>query len=378
MTFTLALRNLTHDRTRLAAVLTGVAFAVALITTQLGLFVGFATTTSSLIDRARADLWIASKGTRNVDQSAPISERRRFQALSVPGVAAAELYIADFARWQKPGGGTETVLVVGFDPETDVAGPWSVVAGDVRDLRSPGTIMIDELYAEKLGVAALGQLVELQGWREPRRARVIGFTNGIRSFTQSPYVFASFKTARDYAYLEADQTKYVLVNVVPGADPEAVRGELLARLPGVDVMTAAQFSARTRLYWMFTTGAGLALLVASFVGLVVGFVVVAQTLYATTIDHLREFGTLRAIGASRRYLHQIVLNQAAISAVLGYSIGLAVCLTGKYLAGSAAPAIVLSWALCAGVGAVTFLMCLGAGMVCIRKIVRLDPAMVFK
>src|SRR5690606_3496210 len=103
------------------------------------------------------------------------------------------------------------------------------------------------------------------------------------------------KSAREYAMLGSDRAKHVLVKLVEGADREAVKAELATRLQGVDVYTAEEFSRRTRFYWMFTTGAGLALLVASFVGLIVGFVVVAQTLYATTIDHLREFGTLRAI-----------------------------------------------------------------------------------
>jgi putative ABC transport system permease protein len=374
MTLTLALRNLLHDRVRLAVTLTGVVFAVVLIMTQLGLFLGFAATTSSLIDQAKADIWIVPKGTRNVDQAAPLSERRRYQALSTPGVAAAELFITEFARWQKPDGGVETVLVVGFEPDSKLAGPWNVVAGKVTDLKRPGTVLVDELYAEKLGVTALGQIVEIQG----RRARIIGLTHGIRSFTQSPYIFASVKSARDYAMLDSDRAKHVLVKLVKGADREAIKAELAERLQGVDVYTAEEFSSRTRFYWMFTTGAGLALLVASVVGLIVGFVVVAQTLYATAIDHLREFGTLRAIGAGRRYINQVVIKQALLSAVAGYVIGLTVFLFARYVAGSAAPAMLLPWQLAVMVAALTVAMCVGAGLICIRKVMKLDPAMVFK
>lgn len=374
MTLTLAIRNLVHDRVRLIVTLTGVVFAVVLIMTQLGLFLGFAATTSSLIDQSRADIWVVPKGTRNVDQAAALSERRRYQALSTPGVAAAELFITEFVRWQKPDGGMETVLVVGFEPDSALTGPWNVVAGTVGDLKRPGTVLVDELYAEKLGVTVLGQIIEMQD----KRARVIGLTHGIRSFTQSPYVFASLKSAREYARLRSDQAKHVLVKLVKGADVAAIKAELAARLPGVDVYTAREFSDRTRFYWMFTTGAGLALLVASFVGLIVGFVVVAQTLYATTIDHLREFGTLRAIGAGRRYINSVVIKQALISAVAGYGIGLALFLFGRYVAGAAAPAISLPWQLALVVAALTLVMCVGAALVCIRKVMTLDPAMVFK
>jgi putative ABC transport system permease protein len=118
--------------------------------------------------------------------------------------------------------------------------------------------------------------------------------------------------------------------------------------------------------------------VASVVGLIVGFVVVAQTLYATTIDHLREFATLRAMGASRAYIYRIVTSQAVMSAGAGFGIGISVCLAGRYLAGAAAPAINLPWQLCALVAILTLLMCIGAGLVCIRKVMTLDPVMVFK
>lgn len=374
MTLTLAIRNLVHDRVRLVVTLTGVAFAVLLITTELGLFLGFAATTSALIDRSQADIWIVPKGTRNVDQTPPMSERRRYQALSTPGVASAELFVTEFARWQKPDGGIETVLVVGFEPDGTLAGPWNVTAGNIADLKRPGTIFVDELYADKLAVTALGQIVEMHG----KRARIIGLTNGIRSFTQSPYVFASLKSSRDYALMRSDQTKHVLVKLQRGADVAMVKGDLTARLQGVDVYTKDEFSHRTRVYWMFTTGAGLALLVASFVGLIVGFVVVAQTLYATTVDHIREFGTLRAMGAGRRYINAVVIKQALISAAAGYTIGLAVFLSARYVAGSAAPEIALPLPLALLIAVLTVLMCVGAALVCIRKVLTLDPAMVFK
>ena len=242
MTLTLAIRNLIHDRVRLVVTLTGVAFAVVLITAELGLFLGFASTTSALIDELRADIWVVPKGTRNVDQTPPLSERRRYQALSTPGVEAAELFITEFVRWQKPDGGVETVLVVGFEPDGVLAGPWNVTAGSVADLKRQGTIFIDELYADKLAVTALGQTIEMHG----KRARVVGLTSGIRSFTQSPYVFASLKSSRDYALLRGDQAKHVLVKLVKGADVEVVKGQLAERLPGVDVYTTREFSDRTR------------------------------------------------------------------------------------------------------------------------------------
>src|SRR5260370_26103826 len=114
----LALRNLIHDRVRLIVTLVGVIFAVVLINVEIGLFLGFTTTTSSLIDRSGADLWVMAQGTRNVDQTVAISERKLYQALAVPGVRQAAKLNVEFAYFKRPSGGTESVLVVGFDPDS--------------------------------------------------------------------------------------------------------------------------------------------------------------------------------------------------------------------------------------------------------------------
>ena len=131
-------------------------------------------------------------------------------------------------------------------------------------------------------------------------------------------------TPRIFASLKEDQTTYILVKVAPGAKVEDVRRGILAQLRDVDVYTTTEFSHMTRFYWMFSTGAGVALLLAAVLGLIVGFVVVAQTIYATTMDHLREFGTLKAMGAPNSYVYKVIMKQAAISAVIGYGLGMIV------------------------------------------------------
>lgn len=374
MTTRLAWRNLAHDRVRLGVTLVGVAFAVVLMAVQSGLLFGFATTASGLVDRAGADIWIASRGTPNVDQAMPITERRRFQALAIPGVVAATKYLVQFAQWQRPDGGSETVNLVGFDPEQGTGGPWNVVEGSIDALKLPDSIIVDQLYRQKLGITRLGQTVEING----HRARVVGFSAGIRAFTQSPYVFTAFKTAQTYAGLAEDKTKFVLLNLAPGADRAAVKRAVAARMPGVDVFTTAEFSRATRTYWLFTTGAGMALVIAAALGLLVGIVVVAQTLYANTVDRLPEYATLRAMGASNRYLQAIIVRQAVISAGFGYAAGLGLALAVAYAARDGSAALLLPWQLAAGLGAVTVAMCIAASLISIRKVTTICPTSVFR
>lgn len=381
----LARRNLFHDKIRLAVTLTGITFAVVLVVVELGLFLGFSTTTSSLIDRSGADLWIASKRVPYIEQGAPFSERKLYQVRATPGVAAAEKYIARFASWKRPDGGHESVQVVGFNVDQSnmahdgnsakvMGGPWNLTAGSVPDLNAPDAVLVDDLYWKKLGITHVGEVFEINGYR----ARVVGTTHGIRSFTTSPYVFTTFKNAQDFTNLREDQTVFILIRAQPGGNVQHLQHDLESRVRDVDVLTTSQFSGMTRSYWMFTTGAGVAVLLAALLGLVVGVVVVTQTIYATTMDHLREYGTLKAIGAPNSYVYRVILQQAAMSAVMGYALGITVSIFVVRGAEHGGAAILLPWQMAALIFGLTLLMCGIAAAVSINKVTHLDPAMVFR
>ena len=370
----LAQRNLFHDKVRLTVTLTGIVFSVVLIVVQLGLFIGFTTATSNLIDHSNADLWITSKNVPYVEQGVAFSERKLNQVRAVEGVADAQKIIARWTQWKRHDGGQESVQIVGINVDDRLEQPWNLVQGRVEDLKSPDAVILDELYKQKLGVTRVGEVFEIGGYR----ARVVGFTRGIRSFTTSPYVFTTFKNAQDYTGLREDQTMFILVKLAPGADLQSVRRDLLNHVTDVDVLTTAQFSRMTTFYWMFTTGAGVAVLIAAGLGLVVGFVVVAQTIYATTVDHIREFGTLKAMGAPNSYVYKVIMKQAAISAVIGYVLGMIVSVFVVHASQKGGAAILMPAPMAVGMFFLTLTMCVGAALVSINKVTRIDPAMVFR
>ena len=370
----LAWRNLAHDRARFFVTLVGIVFSVVLMGAQCGLLVGFAQTASTLIDHTRADLWITAVGTTNVDIAAGLPKRWVYQARGVPGVAQATPYTLQFAFWRKPTGGNESVIMVGVDLASGHGRPWNLVAGSVEDLQSDGAVILDRLYMEKLGVQALGQTVEINN----RRARVVGFTSGIRTFTQSPYVFTTEANAHHFTFLSKDDTTYVLVQLAPGVVLDDVKQALQQRVgERARVWTRAEFARQTQRYWLVTTGAGAALLLAATLGLVVGVVIVGQTLYATTVDRLPEYATLRAMGAPNRYLYTVILKQAAISAALGYAFGLVAVLALAGFMRDGNIALSLPPMLMLLLAVLTALMCALGAIVSIRRVLRIDPTSVF-
>lgn len=370
----LARRNLLHDRVRLVVTLTGIVFAVVLSSVQLGLFMGFRRATSDVIRQSGADLWVKSAGVTHLENAVAFPDRKLYDALATPGVASAQRHVVQFTQWKKPDGGQEGVLLIGVDLAGTMGRPWNMVAGSIDALAEPDAVIVDELYLSKLGIRGVGDVVEIRG----RRARVVGLTRGIRTFTTSPPVFTSIKRALDYGGLAEDETLYLLVRTAPGTTPAAVAAALRARLTDADVVTTEEWRLAQEGYWMFGTGAGITVLIAAALGLLVGIVVVAQTIYSATVDHLREYGTLKAMGATNAYLYRVILQQAAISAVAGYTIGMAVALAAAAGSLQGTTAIILEPPLAVALFVLTITMCLAASVISIRKVTRLDPAMVFK
>jgi putative ABC transport system permease protein len=252
--------------------------------------------------------------------------------------------------------------------------PWNLTHGSTADLQQPNAVIVDELYREKLGVSEIGQTVEIRG----HRAKVVGFTKGIRTFTTSPTVFTDFKNAQNYFGIREDQTLYILVRAAEAVDVQQLKSDLQGNLKDVDVHTREELTEKQRAYWMFGTGAGITVLIAAFLGLLVGVVVVAQTIYSATVDHLKEYGTLKAMGATNFYLYRVIIAQAVTSGIVGYIFGMSISLLISHISLQGTTAIILPLPLIVALFGLTMLMCIAASMVSINKVTRIDPAMVFK
>ena len=369
----LAFRNLFHDRMSLTVTLVGIVFSVVLVAVQCGLYLGSERTIATVLDEAKPDLWVVPVGTKSFDDPSLLIGHEKYAALSTPGVAKAEDMIVSFASWRKPEGGRKSFILVGLDWANGGTRPWSLDEGTVEDLNAPNAVAVDRSYFKDLGIEGRGDYAEINN----QRIKVTAVTKGIRSFTTLPYVFTPINTARKFVGASAAQATYVLVTLEHGADVEAVRKSLQDRMQGVEVLTHDEFTRRSINYWMFSTGAGLALITGMVLGAIVGIVIVAQTLYASTKDHLNEFATLRALGASARYIHFVILLQALMSAVLGYLAGLGLSLAAIEGAKSTTLKIVMTPELAGMLLLLTLAMCTVAAMSAIMKVTRIDPAQVF-
>ena len=371
--WTLARKILLHDRVKFAVAAAGVSISVMMVLVQIGLYLGFMQNASNLIDHSEADVWVMGEANENFDFAAPIDERAFYKVASTPGVAHAERMILAFGQFRLADGGTQGVQVVGLERDARLLRPWNVVAGDVARIGESGKITVDVTEFEKLKIKELGARREIFG----AEAEVVALTEGIRSFTTSPFVFTNLETARAYSLMPEDRLTYVLVEAAPGVAPDDLAARL-RELPHLDAYTTPRLSARARHYWSSRTGVGAGFFTTAALGIIVGLVVVGQILYNGTLEHLREYGTLKAMGARNGAIVRVIMYQALISALVGFAFGGALALGSKYVMTAANLNVLLTPTLVAATAALTVVMCCLAALLSVIKVLRLDPASVFK
>src|SRR5215467_4593780 len=371
--FKLSWRNLFHDRLRFVATVIGIVFSIVLVTVQMGLFLSFERMVTAMIDHASADLWIVPRDAKCFEDPSFVDERERFRALSINGVAEALPIVIGFAQWRLPSGGTTPVFIVSSDARVGGLRPWNVVEGNLADLAVPGAVAIDQSYFDRLGTTGLGARAEIRD----QKVEVMAITKGIRAFTTTPYVFTSLDQARAFVGTPPNKTTYFLVRLVPGANVQSTRSQLRAVLSESEVLTPDEFRRRSRSFWLFGTGAGAALFAGALLGIIVGTVVVAQTLYSSTKDHLNEFATLRAIGSSSRYIHKVIVCQALLSAVIGFCIAAGVGLMIVDATAESALPVLMTPVMTVGLFLLTVVMCVLSATFAIVQVIRIDPAVVF-
>ena len=372
LVFTLASRNLFQDRLRFVASLIGIVLSVVLVMVQMGLYFGFGRMITTMIDHVSTDLWIVSAGANCFEDLSLLSTGMQKRLLAIDGVAEVVPVVVGFSAWMRPDGAMTPVFVVGSDIAAGGLSPWNVVEGKVQSLTAPGTVAIDRSYYDRLGVSGVGATAGIRGL--PVTVGVT--TDGIRSFTTTPYVFADLGGARSYIGLPASFTSQFLVRLKQKADVQGIRQNILSSISGIQALTPDQFREQSRSFWLFGTGAGAALLAGVLLSAIVGTAIVAQTLFSSTKDHLYEFATLRAIGASNGYIYKVIICQAVLSAIIGFAIAALIGTAIVYFTAKSALQIVITPSLMIELFLVTVVMCVVSAMAAILRVIRVDPAIV--
>jgi putative ABC transport system permease protein len=361
------------DKAKLIGTVLGVVFAVVLTNQQLGIGLGLVERNIMFVENAKADLWVVPPSTETLQGGRTVNLSALFAARTTPGVEWSEPLLFGGGVVKTPTGGTEAITLIGTKYPRYAGGPWNIVAGNVRALEQPDTMTFEDSERETLGGINLGSVREVNG----RRMTAGAITWGLEPFGPS-YAFVDYETARELMHTQSDQTSYVLVGVAPGQSPLDVKRAIESRASGVKVVTSQEFAASIRNFVLFKQSLGASIGASALFGVVVGFVIVALSMFSSVLDNLREFGTLKAVGATTGDLALLLFGQSVAYAWIGSLVGLA--LVTRMAAGlrSAKLTLLLPPSLMIGTVVVMTGICLLASTLALLRIRKVEPAMVFR
>ncbi|MGD9691762.1 MAG: ABC transporter permease [Phycisphaerales bacterium] len=371
-----ALRMLFGDKAKFLSLVFGLSFAVLLIAQQGSIFLGLLKrATGPLQNTAQADLWITDKNTTYIFEYRPLNEKYLLRVRSTPGVAWAEPFFSSRAQAELPGGEFHQVQVIGIDRTSLVGQPPVMLEGRLEDLRAPGAVIIEESSRPKLGNVWIGDTLKLND----RRAVVVGVCRAKLGFESNALLYTSYDNAVAFTPTGRDRLSFILAKAKDGLDPAGVARNI-EETTGLGAYPRKEMERRTIRYILVNTGIGINFGITVLLGFVVGLVVVAATFHEFTLENLKYFAVFKAMGTRTRTVIGMVLMQALIVGLISYGIGVGLAsifsLTGRRPGAELAP--YFPWQMLVGT-LFAMLVCVSMGSVLsLRRVIRLEPAVVFK
>ena len=379
-----ALKMLVGDRAKYLGIIMGLTFASLLITQQAGIFIGLMERSHGAItDLSLPDVWVMDAKVQFIDDVKPMQDTELYRVRGVDGVKWAVPLYKGLLKARLPDGSFQTCNVMGLDDTTLIGGPPKMLVGKLADLRRSDAVIIDEVGAKtklakqgpdgKLIPRSVGDTLELND----HRAIIVGICQVTRTFQSQPVVYTTYSRATTFAPRERKLLSFVLAGAKEGVTPKALCARITAAT-GLGAYTQQGFIDKTWNYFFHNTGIPINFGISVALGFVVGTAIAGQTFYSFTLENLRQFGALKAMGAANRMLLQMILLQSVLVGVIGYGLGVGIACVFGYLTRNSELAFKLPWQLMVFTGGAVVLICVGSALFSIHKVMRLEPAIVFK
>lgn len=374
----IAWKMLTGNKGKYVGIILGIAFASLLIAQQSSIFCGLMLlTTSQIKDLQGADIWVMDPNVQFIDDIKPLSENDLYRVRGVPGVEWAVRLYKGLTRARLETGNFQQIILLGLDDATLVGAPLEIVAGSLADLRRPDAIIMDENGYQQLWPSEpyrMGKTFEMND----RRAVLVGVCKARRTFQTFPIVYTRYSEAVLFSPRERKVLSFVLAQGEPGTDP-AVVCRRIRQQTGLQAQTRDEFSWTTIMYYMRKTGIPMNFGITVLLGFIVGAAIAGQTFYLFTIENLKQFGALKAMGAGNLRLVAMIMFQAMVVGVIGYGLGVgAAAGFGHAFRDSPRLAFFMPWQVMAVTGIAVVLIAVLASLLSMHRVLRLEPAVVFQ
>ena len=374
----IAWKMLVGNRVKYLGIVFGVVFAALLIAQQASIFCGLMSLTVSQIrDVEGPGIWVMDRNVQYVDDIKPMADTELFRVKSVPGVDWAVRFYKGIARARLEEGNYEQMILLGLDDATLVGAPQGLFMGSIADLRKPDGVIMDDAGYRRIWPGEpyrLGRTFEMND----RRAVVVGLTKASRTFTSFPIVYTRYSQAVLFAPPERKVLSFVLADAAPGENPADVCRRIEEQT-GLQAVTREQFIRKSIVYYLQKTGIPVNFGITVLLGFLVGTAIAGQTFYLFTVENIRQYGALKAMGASNWTILQMVLAQGLQVGIVGFGLGVGLAaIFGMVVRGASRLAFFMPWQVLVLTAAAVFVIVLVASLLSIRKVMIVDPAIVFR
>jgi putative ABC transport system permease protein len=376
--FRLALKMLYGDRAKYLMLICGLSFCSLLMTQQSSVFCGLMLWTTATLRNVQVPVWVADAKVEQVNEVVPMRAVEVERVRSVPGVQWAVPLYWSILQARLPDGSFQPVQLTGLDGASLVGRPGKMREGRVEDLRLPNAVIVDQVAIAKFLKKGIQLRVGSTFEINDHEARVVGICEADRSFLGQPYVYTTYNRALEFAPPQRKQLSFVLVQPAPGHSPEAVAADI-SQLSGLRAFTAQEFFDKTLWWYVKNTGIPISFGTVVLLGVVVGVAVAGQTFYLFVHENLRFMAALKAMGARTSTLAGMVLLQALTVGFIGYGLGVGLAAWfGNAVLKGGEPPFYLPWQVLAFSGGIILFICCFSAAIGMLKILRAEPAMVFK
>ncbi|PYV92001.1 MAG: ABC transporter permease, partial [Acidobacteria bacterium] len=307
-----------------------------------------------------------------------LTDNDLYRIRSVSGVKWAVPLFEGQPRAKAPDGKFRVVILLGLDDATLVGAPRKMILGAAEDLRQPDAAIIDEAgyrFFFPNQPLQLGKILEMND----HRARLVGICDASAPFTTFPVLFTRYSQALRFVGRERNLLLFVLVKPEPNV-PIAELIKCIAGATGLKAMSSEQFGWATIMYFIRNTGIPVNFWMTVMIALIVGTVVAGQTFYIFTLENLKQFGALKAIGITNRRIVGMILLQALVVGGIGYALGMGMAATffAIFVHRMATRGIILLPEVMIGTAVIVIFIVVVASLMSIRKVLVLEPAVVFR
>ncbi|MDB6063481.1 MAG: hypothetical protein JWM78_3584 [Verrucomicrobiaceae bacterium] len=375
----IAIKMLHGDGAKYLGLIFGVTFATLLMAQQVSIFIGLmARTASAIYDVSESDVWVMDPRVRYIEEVEPLRDVELTNVRSVPGVAWAVPFYKGLISIRMTDGLTQQVQLVGVDDVSMVGICPKMVMGDANVLRRPQAAMMDKngfIFTWPDQPLALGKEIELND----HRLVVSAICKASQTFLTFPLLYVSYETAMEITPPQRNKMSFVLVKAQPGISA----ADLATRIhdtTGLQALTNNDFAWRSIRYILQRTGIPINFGITIFLGVIIGAAITAQTFYIFVIENLKQFAAMKAIGVTNAQLLRMVLLQTVIVAATGYGLGIG--MTALFFQATkdlpATAGFILHWQVMGGVLIAISAISLFSILFSLRKVFKLDPAIVFR